>query len=73
VTDHAAKTGSGLSETSTLHRIEQQTVIAELTAAGFKLDGKSEAWANPTDTHEQHSSKMDGPSDRFALRFVRPI
>jgi len=73
VMDHAAKTGSGLSETSTLHRIEQQTVISELTATGFKLDGKSEAWANPTDTHEQHSSKMDAPSDRFALRFVRPI
>ena len=72
VMDHAAKTGSGLTETSTLHRIDQQAVVAELTAVGFKLDGKSEAWANPADTHEQHSTKMDTPSDRFALRFVRP-
>jgi predicted methyltransferase len=72
VMDHAGKAGSGVSETSTLHRIDEQTVVAELTAAGFKLDGKSEAWANPSDTREQHYSKMDMPSDRFTLRFVRP-
>jgi predicted methyltransferase len=72
VMDHSAKPGSGVSDTSTLHRIDQQAIVAELTAVGFKLDGKSEAWANPADTYEQHSSKMDVPSDRFALRFVRP-
>jgi predicted methyltransferase len=73
VMDHVGKPGSGVSETSTLHRIDQQAVVAELTAAGFKLDGQSAAWKNPTDTLEQHSSKMDVPSDRFALRFVRPL
>ena len=72
VMDHAGKAGSGISETSTLHRIDQEVVVAELTAVGFKLDGQSEAWANPSDTREQHSSKMDAPSDRFALRFIRP-
>lgn len=72
VMDHAAKSGSGLSDTSTLHRIDEQTVIAEIVRAGFKLDGQSEAWRNPADTYEQHSSKMDVPSDRFALRFIRP-
>jgi predicted methyltransferase len=72
VMDHAAKPGSGLSDTSTLHRIDEQTVIAEIVRAGFKLDGQSEAWRNPSDTYEQHSSKMDVPSDRFALRFIRP-
>ena len=72
VMDHTGKPGSGVSETSTLHRIDQQVVVAELTAAGFKLDGQSDAWKNPTDTLEQHSSKMEMPSDRFALRFVRP-
>ena len=72
VIDHAAKTGSGLSDTSTLHRIDEQTVVAEFETAGFKLDGSAPAWKNPDDTHEQHSSKMTVPSDRFALRFVRP-
>mgnify|MGYP000028160874 FL=1 len=72
VMDHSAKAGSGFSETSTLHRIEQQAVVTELAAAGFKLDGQSDAWANPADTREQHYSKMEMPSDRFALRFVRP-
>ena len=70
--DHAAKAGSGVTETSTLHRIDQQAVVAELAAVGFKLDGQSDAWANPADNHEQHSSKMEVPSDRFALRFIRP-
>jgi predicted methyltransferase len=72
VMDHAATAGTGVSQTSTLHRIDQQVVIAELTSVGFKLDGQSEAWKNPADTHEQHSSKMEIPTDRFALRFVRP-
>ena len=72
VMDHAAKPGSGLSDTSTLHRIDEQTVITEIERAGFKLDGRSEGWRNPSDTYEQHSSKMDVPSDRFALRFIRP-
>lgn len=72
VMDHAAKPGSGLSDTSTLHRIDEQTLIAEIVRAGFKLDGQSEAWRNPSDTYEQHSSKMDVPSDRFALRFTWP-
>ncbi len=72
VMDHAAAAGTGVSQTSTLHRIDQQVVIAELTAVGFKLDGQSEAWKNSADTHEQHSSKMETPTDRFALRFVRP-
>jgi len=72
VMDHAAKAGSGISQTSTLHRIDQQAVVVELAAAGFKLDGQSDAWANPIDTREQHYSKIEIPSDRFALRFVRP-
>ena len=72
VMDHAATAGTGVSQTSTLHRIDQQVVIAELTSVGFKLDGQSEAWKNPADAHEQHSSKMEIPTDRFALRFVRP-
>jgi predicted methyltransferase len=54
-----------------LHRIDQQAVIAELTAVGFRLDAQSDVWRNPIDTYEQHSSKMEAPSDRFALRFVR--
>jgi predicted methyltransferase len=72
VLDHVAKAGSGIRDTSTTHRIDPQAVVAELLAVGFKADGQSDAWSNPADTHEQHSSKMDVPSDRFALRFVRP-
>ena len=72
VIDHVAAAGSGIRDTSTVHRIDPQAVVAELLAVGFKADGQSDAWSNPADTHEQHSSKMDVPSDRFALRFVRP-
>ncbi len=72
VMDHAAKAGTGLNDTSTLHRIDEQAVVAELVAVGFKADTKSDAWRNAADTHELHSNKMETTSDRFALRFVRP-
>src|SRR5690606_29702988 len=42
VEDHAAASGSGITATSTLHRIEPAAVIEEMTAAGFTLDAQSD-------------------------------
>ncbi|HZV64016.1 MAG TPA: methyltransferase domain-containing protein [Telluria sp.] len=70
--DNAAKDGSGLSATQTLHRIDEAAVVSELSAAGFTVDGKSDYLRAPSDPRELPFFKMDGkPDDKFALRFVK--
>lgn len=70
--DHSAKPGSGTTVTKSLHRIEEQTVLEEFQRAGFKLEAESADYRNPADSRELPFFKMDAPSDKFALRFVKP-
>jgi predicted methyltransferase len=72
IIDHSAKHGSGLDDIKTMHRIDEAVVIQEVSAAGFKLEAESSDWRNASDTLQEHSGKMASPSDRFALRFVKP-
>jgi predicted methyltransferase len=70
--DNAAKEGSGLSATNSLHRIEEAAVVSELTKAGFALDARSDYLHVAADPREQPFFKMEGkPDDKFALRFVK--
>jgi predicted methyltransferase len=72
IIDNAAKDGSGLSATKTLHRIDEATVVSELTQAGFALDAKGDYLRVPDDPRDQPFFKMEGkPDDKFALRFVK--
>lgn len=73
VVDHAAKAGTGVADTKTLHRIDETTVRSEVLAAGFVLEAEGEFLRNPKDPREQVYSDMQMPADRFALRFVRPV
>lgn len=72
VEDHAAAAGSGLRDTGTLHRIDPQTTIAEITSVGFVLDGRSDLLSNPADPHTEAVFKMGGKSDKFLLKFRKP-
>ena len=74
VLDHAAQAGSGLRDTEGLHRIDVATVKAEVTAAGFKLDGESAILANPADDHTKmvFNPALRGKTDQFLLRFRKP-
>lgn len=72
VEDHAAAAGSGTSATSTLHRIDKAAVIANATAAGFRLEAESALLANPADDHAAPSRQLDGKSDKFLLKFRKP-
>jgi predicted methyltransferase len=73
IVDNAAKKGSGLTATKTLHRIDEDSVVAELTRAGFKADAKSDYLRAPSDPRDQPFFKMNGaPDDKFAIRFVKP-
>ena len=74
ILDHAAQAGSGVRDTNTLHRIDIETVKAEVKAAGFVLDGTSTLLANPDDTHTLNvfDGKIRGHTDTFILKFRKP-
>lgn len=69
VTDYVAAPGAGKTVTQTLHRIEPDVIKQEATAAGFVLDGQSEALHNADDPHTEHSKQG---SDQVMLRFRKP-
>lgn len=71
VEDHAAP-GTGLSATSTLHRIDPAAVLEQVTAAGFALEAESDVLRNPADPHDASPRDFNGVSDKFALRFRKP-
>jgi predicted methyltransferase len=74
VLDHAAAPGSGIARTDDLHRIDPAAVKAEVTAAGFRFDGESDALRNPTDNHEVgiYDPSIRGSTDRFIFKFRKP-
>jgi predicted methyltransferase len=72
VIDHSAKSGTGIADAKTLHRIDEATVLAELRQAGFVLDTTSDFLRNPADSREVSSGDGRIPTDKFALRFVKP-
>jgi predicted methyltransferase len=79
VIDSSAKPGTGTADGKTLHRIDEQAVRSEVERAGFKLQSAGDFLRNPQDARDWDSSPgaaasagKRGPSDRFALRFVKP-
>lgn len=74
INDHQAATGSGVTQTDTLHRIEDAAVIREVEAAGFRLEARSPALHRPADDHtlKVFDSQIRGKTDQFVLRFRKP-
>jgi len=74
VLDHQAAAGSADRDTSTLHRIEAETVKREVMAAGFRYVGSTELLRNADDPHT--ASVFDplirGKTDQFILKFIKP-
>ena len=71
VEDHAAP-GTGLTATSTLHRIDPASVKEQVGAAGFALEAESDLLHNPDDPHTANPREVKPTSDKFALRFRKP-
>ena len=71
VEDHAAP-GTGLTATSTLHRIDPAAVTEQVIAAGFALEAHSDLLHNPADPHTANPREVQPTSDKFALRFRKP-
>jgi predicted methyltransferase len=72
IVDHSAKAGTGISAGKTLHRIDEAVVLEEVRQAGFVLDAEGTFLRNPADTREESSNEPKVPTDKFALRFVKP-
>jgi len=74
VLDHRAETGSGIRDTNTLHRIDVETVKAEVIAAGFVLEAAANDLANPADPHTANvfDASIRGHTDTFVLKFRKP-
>jgi len=77
VVDHSARTGSGLADVQTLHRIEEKTLRDEVEHAGFRFVAEADFLRNPQDTRDWNDSpraagERRGTSDRFVLKFAHP-
>ena len=74
VLDHQSGPGRGTEDCQTIHRIDKQVVIDEVTAAGFELEGESDILANPDDprTGQVHAKDIRDLTDRFVLKFRKP-
>lgn len=74
VLDHAAPSGSGISATETLHRIDPARVKSDVLAAGFKLQSESSILANPADDHTKNvfDPAIRSHTDQFLLKFKKP-
>jgi predicted methyltransferase len=75
IVDHAAAPGSGIATTEALHRIDKQIVVSEVEAAGFRLADEADFLANPGDdaSLSVFAPSIQGKTDRFVLRFEKPL
>jgi predicted methyltransferase len=72
VADHSGRPGTGISEASTLHRIEETFLRREVEAAGFKLAAEGMFLRNPADPRDREEPEPPMPKDEFVLKFVKP-
>lgn len=72
IADHAGRRGTGISESGTLHRIEESFLRSEVEAAGFRLAAEGDFLRNPNDPRDQNTPNPPQPKDEFVLKFVKP-
>ena len=72
IADHAGRPGTGISESGTLHRIEESFLKSEVEAAGFRLVAEGDFLRNPNDPRDQNTPNPPQPKDEFVLKFVKP-
>lgn len=72
VADHSGRSGTGISEAGTLHRVEEAFVRREVEAAGFRLAAEASFLRNPSDPRDQNTPNPPQPKDEFVLKFVKP-
>ena len=72
IADHSGRPGTGISESGTLHRVEEAFLRKEVEAAGFKLAAEGSFLRNPNDPRDKNTPDPPQPKDEFVLKFVKP-
>jgi predicted methyltransferase len=72
VIDHKAEDGSGWRDASDRHRMGAETIVEEVTAAGFELAERSDLLAHPEDDRTAMVFSMRGATDRALFVFRKP-
>jgi predicted methyltransferase len=72
IADHSGRHGTGISESGTLHRVEEEFVVREVQAAGFRLLSRGDFLRNPQDPRDRNTPEPPMPKDEFVLKFVKP-
>jgi predicted methyltransferase len=72
IADHAGRPGTGISESGTLHRIEEAFLRQEVEAAGFRLAAEGDFLRNPNDPRDKNTPDPPQPKDEFVLKYVKP-
>lgn len=72
IADHAGRPGTGISESGTLHRIEESFLRKEVEAAGFVLAEEGKFLRNPSDPRDKNTPVPAQPKDEFVLKFIKP-
>jgi predicted methyltransferase len=69
ITDYVSAPGTGKTQTQSLHRIDPAVIKQEVQAAGFMLEGESNAMMNPGDNLTGRSGQG---SSQTMLKFRKP-
>ena len=72
IADHSGRPGTGISESGTLHRVEEAFVRKEVEAAGFRLAAEGNFLRNPNDPRDKNTPDPPMPKDEFFLKFAKP-
>lgn len=72
IADHSGRSGTGISEAGTLHRIEEAFLLKEVEATGFRLAEQGNFLRNPNDPRDKNTPEPLQPKDEFVLKFIKP-
>jgi predicted methyltransferase len=72
VADHSGRPDTGISESGTLHRIEESFLRREVELAGFTLLDEGTFLRNPNDPRDRNTPDPPQPKDEFVLKFAKP-
>ena len=72
IADHSGRPGTGISESGTLHRIEEAFLQKEVEASGFHLQAEASFLRKRYDPRDRNTPDPPQPKDEFVLKFVKP-
>ena len=73
IADHSALPADGATVGKTYHRIAEQTLRAEVEAAGFKFVADADFLRHPEDARTAIVFHNPTPLDEFVLKFQKPL